>query len=254
MNNPLRSSLWPALALAAGLSLVAASCGSDNKGGGGTPAATGGSGGSRTGGSGGSSSGGTGGSSTGGTGGSSTGGTGGSSTGGTGGSSTGGTGGTGTGGSDGGAETGGGETGGGTDGGGDTARETGGGETASGDGGTTAAPTFTKIYTEILVPGCTAPGACHTTLKDQYFIFAEGMQMRSHMLLVPSAPNVGTIPMRVNTLLSYVTPQNPAMPNVVRMPPQSGPNLGTPPVMKPPLTAAQVAQIRAWAMNGAKND
>ena len=115
--------------------------------------------------------------------------------------------------------------------------------------------TFTKIYTEILVPGCTGPnGACHSVVRDQNFIFAEGMQARSYMLLVPTAPNVGTIPARVMTLLNYVTPTNAGNPNSVRMPPQSGPNLGNPPTLKPPLTADKVALIRTWAMTGAKND
>jgi hypothetical protein len=89
-------------------------------------------------------------------------------------------------------------------------------------------------------------------VRDQYFHFAEGMKDRSYMLLVNATPQVGTIPARVNTLLSYVTPQMAG--GLPRMPPQSGPNLGNPPTMKPPLTAAQIALIRTWAMGGAKND
>lgn len=140
---------------------------------------------------------------------------------------------------------------------------------ATGSGGRDAAPaetggaevsapgasTFTKIYTEILVPGCTGPnGACHSVARDQYFLFAEGQQAKSHMLLVPAAPNAGSIPQRVTTLLNYVTPTNPANPKSVRMPPQSGSNLGNPPLLKPPLTSEQIGLIRMWAMSGAKND
>ena len=84
--------------------------------------------------------------------------------------------------------------------------------------------------------------------RDQYFLFAAGMKDRSYMLLVNETPRVGTIPGRVNTLLSYVTPQGN---NPVRMPPQSGENLGNPPVRKPPLTAEQVQTIRTWASSAA---
>ena len=122
------------------------------------------------------------------------------------------------------------------------------------DGGTDSggtAPTFTKVFSEILMPGCTAPnGACHSTVRDQYFHFAD--KARAYMLLVNNPPAVGTIPPRVNTLLSYVTPQMAG--GAPRMPPQSGPNLGNPPVRKPPLTVEQIATIRMWAMSGAKND
>jgi hypothetical protein len=128
-------------------------------------------------------------------------------------------------------------------------------ETGGGSGGAPGAPTFTKIYTEILVPGCTGPsGACHSVARDQYFMFAEGQQAKSHMLLVPAAPNAGSIPQRVMTLLNYVTPTNAANPKSVRMPPQSGANLGNPPLLKPPLTSEQIGLIRMWAMSGAKNN
>jgi hypothetical protein len=130
---------------------------------------------------------------------------------------------------------------------------------SEGSTGDTVAPggavTFTKVFTEVLVPGCSAPnGACHSVARDQYFLFAEGQQARSHMLLVPTAATVGTIPSRVNTLLSYASPTMAGNPNSVRMPPQSGANLGNPPVRKPPLTTEQLALIRTWAMTGAKND
>ncbi len=115
-----------------------------------------------------------------------------------------------------------------------------------------AGPTFTRIFTEILAPGCTAPNnACHSVPRDQYFLFNAGMKDRSYMLLVNEIPRVGTIPGRVNTLLNYVTPQGN---NPVRMPPQSGENLGNPPVRKPPLTAEQIQTIRTWASSGARND
>jgi hypothetical protein len=115
-----------------------------------------------------------------------------------------------------------------------------------------AAPTFTRIYNEILTPGCTAPNnACHSVPRDQYFLFAEGAKDRSYMLLINEMPRMGTIPGRVNTLLSYVTPQNG---NPVRMPPQSGENLGNPPIRKPPLTMEQIQTIRTWASSGARND
>ena len=116
-----------------------------------------------------------------------------------------------------------------------------------------ATPTFTRVFTEILNPGCTGPGnACHSVVRDGYFHFA--MQNRAYELLVPMPARVGTIPARVMVLINYVTPKNANDPNSVQMPPQSGPNLGNPPTRKPPLTAAQVALIRAWALAGAKND
>jgi hypothetical protein len=129
--------------------------------------------------------------------------------------------------------------------------DAGGGDTGGGDtaGGT---PTFTRVFNEILTPGCTAPNACHSIARDQYFHFA--MKAQAHMLLVPTPPAANAIPMRVQTLLNQVKPTNPAMPNSVAMPPQSGANLGNPEVRKPPLTTAQVALIEAWARAGAKND
>ena len=126
-------------------------------------------------------------------------------------------------------------------------------EGGAGDGGGAALPTFTKVYTEILVPGCTGPnGACHSSVRDNYFHFAEGMQARSYMLLVNTTPRVGVIPPRVKTLIDHVVPKSPNA--AVEMPPQSGPLLGNPPLRKPPLTPAQVAVIKAWAEGGAKND
>lgn len=219
-----------------------------DKGGGAKDGAVSGTGGSSSPGSGGAtgSGGGSGGSSPG-TGGSGSGGSSGAGGSGSGGSSSGGSSG-GTGGSSGG-------TGGaGVDSGSGSGGASGGDAGGSPDGGGGGVMTFTQLYTSMLVPGCTgaAAGACHNVARDQYFLFADGMVDRSYMLLVPQAPVVGTIPQRVNTLLSYVTPTNPNNPNSVRMPPQSGPNLGNPPTMKPPLTAAQVAAIRAWAMGGAK--
>ena len=137
---------------------------------------------------------------------------------------------------------------------GGSARADGGARPDGGSGSTDAAPaapTFTRIYDEILTPGCTAPNACHSVPRDQYFLFAAGMKDRSYMLLINETPRVGTIPGRLNTLLSYTTPQNGAP---VRMPPQSGPNLGNPPTRKPPLTMEQIQLIRTWALSGARND
>jgi hypothetical protein len=95
-------------------------------------------------------------------------------------------------------------------------------------------------------------GRCHQVVRDQYSVFNMGEEMRSYMLLVPSTPANGTIPQRVMTLLNYVTPTTAGNPATVRMPPQSGPNLGNPQIKRMPLTADQIAQIRMWAMTGAK--
>ena len=208
----------------------------------------GGSGGSSTGGSGGSSSG-TGGSSSG-TGGAS-GGSGGAS-GGSGGAS-GGSGGA-AGGSGGSAGSGGSGGTGGSAGGTGGSKADGGKPEAGGspDAGT-GAVTFKKLYAEVFNPTCGGPtGRCHQVVRDTYFIFDTGMEMRSYMLLVPNAPAQGSIPQRVMTLLNYVTPTTPGNPATVRMPPQSGPNLGNPQIKRMPLTAEQIAQIRTWAMTGAK--
>jgi hypothetical protein len=126
-------------------------------------------------------------------------------------------------------------------------------DTGSPSDGPTASPTFATVFTQILSPGCTAPNnACHSVLRSQYFIFAPNAQMRSYMLLVPTPAQAGAIPARVMRLLTHVTPTNPAVPTSVSMPPQSGPRLGNPPVMKPPLTADQLGTLRAWATSGAK--
>ena len=102
-------------------------------------------------------------------------------------------------------------------------------------------------------PTCGGPtGRCHQVVRDTYFIFDTGMEMRSYMLLVPNTPAQGSIPQRVMTLLNYVTPTTAGNPATVRMPPQSGPNLGNPQIKRMPLTADQIAQIRTWAMTGAK--
>jgi hypothetical protein len=115
------------------------------------------------------------------------------------------------------------------------------------------AASFMALYSQILTPGCTGPnGACHSVLRHQYFLFAEGEQMKSYMLLVPTAAKAGTVPQRVMSLLSHVTPSKAGDPSSVEMPPQSGPRLGNPPLKKPPLTADQIARLKEWAMGGAK--
>ena len=113
--------------------------------------------------------------------------------------------------------------------------------------------TFKKLFADVFLPTCGGPtGRCHQVVRDNYFMFNAGDEMRSYMLLVPSAPANGSIPQRVMTLLNYVTPTTPGNLATVRMPPQSGANLGNPPIKRMPLTADQIAQIRTWAMTGAK--
>jgi hypothetical protein len=117
-----------------------------------------------------------------------------------------------------------------------------------------AAPsTYAAILKQVLAPGCTAPnGACHSVLRHQYFLFAETEQMRSYMLLVPTAAKVGTVPARVMQLITHVIPSDPKNPTSVSMPPQSGDRLGNPPVRKPPLTPEQVKLLQTWAQAGCK--
>jgi hypothetical protein len=113
--------------------------------------------------------------------------------------------------------------------------------------------TYVALFDKVFAPGCTAPnGACHSVMRSQYFIFASGKQMDSYKLLVPTPPKAGTIPQRVMTILSHVTPTKAGDPTTVRMPPQSGKNLGNPPVKLPPLNEEQIGAIKAWAMSGAK--
>jgi hypothetical protein len=113
--------------------------------------------------------------------------------------------------------------------------------------------TFKKLFADMFLPTCGGPtGRCHQVVRENYFLFNAGDEMRSYMLLVPSAPASGSIPQRVMTLLNYVNPMTAGNPATVRMPPQSGPNLGNPQIKRMPLTAEQIAQIRTWAMTGAK--
>ena len=171
-----------------------------------------------------------------------------SGTGGTGGSSgSGGSGGS-TGGSGGATGGTGGSAGSGGSSGGDARKPEAGGAEAG-----TGAVTFKKLFSDIFLPTCGGPtGRCHQVVRDNYFLFNMGDEMRSYMLLVPNAPANGTIPQRVMTLLGYVTPTTPGNLATVRMPPQSGANLGNPQIKRMPLTTEQIAQIRTWAMTGAK--
>jgi len=126
------------------------------------------------------------------------------------------------------------------------------GAAADGPGAVNAgATTYAAILKQVLAPGCTAPnGACHSVLRHQYFLFAESEQMRSYMLLVPTAAKVGTVPARVMQLITHVIPSDPKNPTSVSMPPQSGDRLGNPPVRKPPLTPDQVKILQTWAQAG----
>jgi hypothetical protein len=126
-------------------------------------------------------------------------------------------------------------------------------ETTSRDAGAAGASTFVGLYNQIFSPGCTAAnGACHSVLRSKYFLFASGEQMKSYMMIVPTPAKTGAMPQRVTTILNHVVPSNPADKTSVSMPPQTGKNLGTPPVRLPPLTPEQVNAIRAWGMSGAK--
>jgi hypothetical protein len=128
-------------------------------------------------------------------------------------------------------------------------------ETTPADAGAPAAGanTFVTLYNQVFAPGCTAAnGACHSVLRSKYFLFASGEQMKSYMMIIPMPAKAGAIPQRVMTILNHVTPSNPGDKTSVTMPPQTGKNLGTPPVRLPPLTPDQVDAIKAWGMAGAK--
>lgn len=131
---------------------------------------------------------------------------------------------------------------------------------ATGDTGPTGVPTFTALFTEIFVPRCSGP-ICHSGTSGGNLVMTDKEEAYQALVSSPAEgvtlPGIceGMPPNCADLGVLRIAPGDPENSLLLDKVENPQPRCGCPmPTSPPPLSEAEVEQIRMWIMLGAPND